>query len=467
MKIKSLFFVLLGVSFSIPTFAQHREFFKENIFNEETDIPVSLGREYYDAVVKHRPIYDLTFEEWFNGPHALASWGGARRFIENNGVVPAISYVGNFASNPGGGKSRGATNTSSVNLGFGIDLHELTQLNALNGWTIGNTWVWRFGDSLTNRRVGNAFNVQQNYGSQTIQLQSLFASYNKDILADWHWTFKFGRFAAGDNFMTKPIYWLYQNNAFDGNPVGVFKQTRLSAYPGSTWAMFSQLTYKDGQYAKAGVYKINTPKQDNQHGLDFDFRGDGVNANFEFGWNINHDASGKSPANISAGLVAQWYDAPHIDNPMSVSNFNCSLYIQADYMIYNMGYVKEDEPYYIVRDSDKWRDLRGLILWGAFQFDPYEYLADMPIFVNGGLLFNAPFKSRADDVICFGVAYGKFSNRYSDFRKNSYEMVFEVNYKYQINRFSFIQPNMQFILHTNGGEYPSALVLGIQYGINL
>ena len=136
-------------------------------------------------------------------------------------------------------------------------------------------------------------------------------------------------------------------------------------------------------------------------------------------------------------------------------------------MIYNMGYVKEDQPYYIVRDSDKWRDLRGLILWGAFQFDPYEYLADMPIFVNGGLLFNAPFKSRADDVICFGVAYGKFSNRYSDFRKDSYEMVFEVNYKYQINRFSFIQPNMQFILHTNGGEYPSALVLGIQYGINL
>ena len=136
-------------------------------------------------------------------------------------------------------------------------------------------------------------------------------------------------------------------------------------------------------------------------------------------------------------------------------------------MIYNMGYVKEREPYYIVRDKDKWRDLRGIILWGAFQYDPYENLADMPIFVNGGLLFNAPFKSRADDVLCFGVAYGRFSDKYSDYRKDSYETVFEVNYKFQINRFSFIQPNVQYILNPNGGEISNALVLGIQFGFNL
>ena len=469
MKTRNIISYLLFylVSFCSSIFAEQREYFIINSFDEESEIPRAFGTQYYDAVVKHKMIYDLTFDEWFNGPHALASLCGARTLVESNGIIPVVSYIGNFASNPVGGISRGASNTSSVNLGLGIDLKDLTDMDSLKGWTIGNTWVWRFGESLTKRRIGNAFNVQQNYGSQTIQLQSIFASYNKDILADWHWTLKFGRFAAGDNFMTKPIYWLYQNNAFDGNPVGVFKQTRLSAYPGSTWAVFSQLTYKDGQYAKAGVYKINTAKQDSSHGLDFDFRGDGVNANFEFGWNINHDDSGKSPANISAGIVAQWYDAPHIDNPMSVSNFNCSIYLQADYMIYNMGYLKDDEPYYIVRDSDKWRDLRGIILWGAIQYDPYDYLADMPIFVNGGLLFNAPFKSRADDVLCFGIAYGRFSDRYSDHRKDSYETVFEVNYKFQINRFSFIQPNIQYILNPNGGGISDALVIGMQFGFNL
>ena len=91
----------------------------------------------------------------------------------------------------------------------------------------------------------------------------------------------------------------------------------------------------------------------------------------------------------------------------------------------------------------------------------------MPVFVNGGVLFNAPFKSRADDVLCFGVAYGKFSNKYADHRSDSYEAVFELNYKVQINRFSFIQPNVQYVLNTNGGEYGDAVVLGIQFGLNL
>ena len=56
-------------------------------------------------------------------------------------------------------------------------------------------------------------------------------AFDKNLHSDIALTFKIGRFAAGDNFMSKPIYWLYQNNAFDGNPVGAFKQTRLSAYP--------------------------------------------------------------------------------------------------------------------------------------------------------------------------------------------------------------------------------------------
>ncbi len=462
-------FASIGLSaiFSTSLLARPREFFLMENFDADTDVPCAFGAEYYDVIVKDRPLYELSFDDWFNGPHALANLCGARRFAEYNGIVPVVSYVGNFAANPVGGMSQGATNTSSINLGLGIDLKQLTGLDSLEGWSIGNTWVWRFGKSLTKERVGNAFNVQQNYGSQTIQMQSLFAAYNKTILADWNWTLKFGRFAAGDNFMSKPIYWLYQNNAFDGNPVGVFKQVKLSAYPGSTWAAFSQLTYKDGQYIKAGVYKINTSKQDTSHGFDFDFKGEGVDANFEIGWDINHDDSGKSPANISAGIISQWCNSPHIDNPNEYSSFNCSMYIQADYMIYNLGYIKRDEPYYIVRNKDKWRDLRGLILWGVIQYDPYENRADMPIFVNGGLLFNAPFESRADDVICFGVAYGKFSDKYVGEKSGSYETVFELNYKAQINRFMFVQPNVQYILNPNGGEHSDALVLGVQFGFNL
>ena len=119
--------------------------------------------------------------------------------------------------------------------------------------------------------------------------------------------FKIGRIAAGDNFMTKPLYWLYQNNAFDGNPVGAFKQTRLPAFPGSAWGAMAQVTDSQGLYLKAGVYQINTEKQDslNMHGLDWSFRGDGVNTNYEIGWDINHDGRRRSGGNIAEGVVAR------------------------------------------------------------------------------------------------------------------------------------------------------------------
>ena len=265
---------------------------------------------------------------------------------------------------------------------------------------------------------------------------------------------------------------MYQNNAFDGNPVGIFKQQKWSAYPAATWAAFFRVDYKDGQYFKAGVYKINTDAQDSphEHGLDWSMSGGGVNANFELGWNFNHDDSGRSPASISIGLATDWYNVPYLSSPKT-TDFSYTVYLQADCMVWNLGNPKKTMPResFIQREKDSYRDLRGLILWGAVQFNPNENTAQMPLFINGGLLFNAPFVERADDVICFGLAYGRFSDKLgpNDFRNDSYELAMEINYKFQVNRFFFIQPNIQYIIHTNGGEYPDALVLGLQFGLNL
>ena len=417
---KKLFTVILGFSATVSSLAIQREYFVGVEYDEISEMPINHGAQYYDNIIKDKYIWELSFDEWFNGPHFSGGWVGIRKKLENRGFVPVITYLGNFAGNPVGGNHKSSTNTSAVYLGYGLDLAELTQMPELKGWNLINAWSWRFGNSLTKEFIGNTFNVQQNYGGQSILLSSLYLSYNSDIDGgDYHMMIKFGRISAGDNFMTKPIYWLYQNNAFDGNPVGAFNQTRLSAYPGSTWGAMGQITDSEGRYFKAGVYKINTARQDSisMHGLDWSFDGDGVNTNYEIGWDINHDNSGRSPGNISAGIIASWYSAPHNDNPLVTSPFNCSIYFQANYMIYNMGYIKRDEPYYIVRESEKYRDLRGIILWGVFQYDPYENLAYMPYFASGGLLFNAPFESRADDVIRFGVAYGKYSDKLTSYER--------------------------------------------------
>lgn len=463
--------ILVFCLFSVTGFAQQQEFFSESVYDVDSEMPLERSKSYYDKLHMQEvypPFYQ--FDNWFDGPYALADWGGTRTYLENNGIVPVITYLGNFAANPSGGAHKGATNTSSVNLGVGFDLYKMTKIKALENWSLVNTWVWRFGNSLTTDFIDNEFNVQQNYGSQTMRMQSLFLSYSTDILDGGNFMIKFGRIAAGDNFMTKPIYWLYMNNAIDGNPVGVFKQTKFSAYPGSTWGIMTRIRSGEGYYFKTGVYQINNDEQDSSsmHGLDFSFDGAlGVNANFELGWDINHDDSTLSPGNISVGLVADWYSAPHLDNPLETSHFNPVIYVQADYMILNMGLTDRSNPRAIKRSDrgDLYRDLRGLVLWGVLQYAPEENLARMPWFVNGGLLFNAPFASRPDDVLCFGVAYGKYSSSLTTPERGSYEIMTELNYKYQVNRFFFVQPDVQFIINTKGGEHPNALVLGMQFGM--
>lgn len=471
MKNKKNLLCLLLILSSAGLFAEQQEFFSEPIYDGDSEMPLDKSQSYYGkkhAEVSYPPFY--SFEDWFDGPYATADWGGFRSYLENNGIVPVFTYLGNFAANPSGGAHRGNTVSSSVNLGVGLDLYEVTKIKALKNWSLVNTWVWRFGNSLTNDFIDNEFNVQQNFGSQTMRMQSLFLSYSKEAFGGGNFMLKFGRIAAGDNFMTKPIYWLYMNNAIDGNPVGVFKQTKFSAYPGSTWGIMTRLDSKEGYYFKAGVYQINNDRQDSpgMHGLDFSFDGAlGVNANFELGWDINHDDSGRSPGNISVGLVADWYSAPHLDNPTQTSHFNPVIYVQADYMILNLGFPDRSKPSVIQRanKSEVYRDLRGLILWGVLQYAPQDNLAMMPLFVNGGLLFNAPFASRPDDVLCFGVAYGKYSNHLRTPQRGSYEIMLELNYKVQVNRFFFFQPDIQYIINTKGGEHPNAFVLGAQFGM--
>ncbi len=439
------------------------------LYDADTGLPLVLGSEYYDKVMANKAIWQLSFEEWFNAPHLTASWFGLRRILEEQGIVPIITHVGDFVGNPTGGMSRGVALANSVSFGFGADLEKLSRTSALKGWTMGNYWSWDFGHDLSKRRIGNSFDVQQAYGDPTLNLSSLFVRYDGDVFSpDWKFMFKAGNFCPDENFLTSPIFWLYQNGAINGNPDGLGNQLRWAT--GNAWGAVVQVKYKDGQYLKAGVFKLNTDAQDapDRHGLEFSFNGVGVNANFEAGWEIRHDDTGKSPGLVAVGLVTDWYDAAHFSNPQEVSTFGYSLYVQADYMVWNLGMVKNDEARYIRRSSDRYRDLRGLILWGTAQYNPNDETAKMPFFVNGGLFFNAPIISRADDVACLGFAYGRYSGKLQDnWLKNSHEAMVEMNYKAQINRFAYIQPTVQYVFNPSGGRYPDALVLGVQFGLNL
>jgi porin len=83
------------------------------------------------------------------------------------------------------------------------------------------------------------------------------------------------------------------------------------------------------------------------------------------------------------------------------------------------------------------------------------------------------FPSRDQDAAVFGLAYGQFSNDYSNagaaYRGNpaSYEMALEWGYRVQLNRFFYVQPDLQYIIRPGGtGNIPDAFVLGAQIGVS-
>jgi porin len=142
------------------------------------------------------------------------------------GITPTVTYVSDIAGNPTGGKSQGVTYAD--NLGLGL-LFDLGKLAGLNGASFLLSMSQRDGNSLSKERVGNVFTIQQVYGGETFHLIDL--AYQQKLLDD-RVELRLGRMGAGDDFLVSPYNYLFMQNGFDGNPVGIFfNSPGMSAYP--------------------------------------------------------------------------------------------------------------------------------------------------------------------------------------------------------------------------------------------
>jgi porin len=71
-----------------------------------------------------------------------------------------------------------------------------------------------------------------------------------------------------------------------------------------------------------------------------------------------------------------------------------------------------------------------------------------------------------------GFVYGNFIDDYADTvaatgaGSPAYEIALEAGYRFQITKFAYVQPNVQWIINPGGtGNIPNALVLGAQMNV--
>ena len=413
-------------------------------------------------------------DEWWRGDALTGDWWGARNWMDKDkGIEFSGTYTTDLAGNPVGGMEQGFTYTDNIAFGAKLDLEKLI---GWNGATFTIAATDRNGTSLSQNYIGNQFTVQQIFGGQTIILTGLHLTQR---LLDDKMEIKVGRFSAGDDFASSPLYWLYMNNGIDGNPQALPVNASFSAYPWASWAARVRIEPSPDWNAMFGLYQVSNKTFNRYpHGVNFSFEPtDGVMFLGQVGWtpeffrrpvkrvetereeneelsDTEEDTHGL-PGHYWFGAYYSTWEYAQFGSTQSAANAY-GFYWHADQKIY------QEAP-----GSDQ-----GLTLWTAFVLSPQENIAKIPFQWNCGVAYQGVVPQRDQDIAMFGLAYGSFSDDYGNAGNAyngdpvSYEMALEWGYRVQFNRFLYAQPNIQYIVQPGGtGSIPDAFVLGLQIGV--
>ena len=131
--------------------------------------------------------------------HLLEELDGTRTWLEDQGIVPTLTFVTDSLGNPCGGQEQGFMTANNVGLDLNFDLEKL---GVLEGGSFLFSMSYRFGGSLSANYIHNVFTVQQVFGGETFRVVNL--AYLQKLLDD-RVEFRLGRIAAGDDFLVPPV----------------------------------------------------------------------------------------------------------------------------------------------------------------------------------------------------------------------------------------------------------------------
>lgn len=420
-------------------------------------------------------------QQYLNGDAALGNMFGIRDALVYHGVTLFGSYEANMAGNPVGGRSQGFAYADNFDFGIRLDLQKII---GWQGATFTVNGVDRNGQSLTNNHIGNFYQVQQLYGVQTFMFYGMYLTQK---FWDDKISLKLGRFATNEDFATSPIYGLYMGNGIDGNPKSLVSSGAFSSYPGSVWAARVKVEPTKETNFSFGVYQTNDRLYyEGRHGFDWSMQnGDGVMMIGQVGWSpeffkkpVSTGAagatSGKSisdgksvksfkdtvemkglPGNYWFGAYVSLWNVPQFGSTNKGSGVY-GFYWHADQMVF------QESP----------GSGQGLTLWGDIVLQPDESVNIIPFQVSGGAVYKGLIPLRDEDVLIFGVVYGKFSRDYAGAIADqglgvpNYEITMEAGYRIQLTKFTYVMPDVQYIINPSGtGNIGNALVLGARIGV--
>jgi carbohydrate-selective porin OprB len=115
---------------------------------------------------------------------------------------------------------------------------------------------------------------------------------------------------------------------------------------------------------------------------------------------------------------------------------------------------------------------QGLSMFNLVSYAP-KYNNLYPFYFQSGLVYKGLIPGRDKDLTMFSVAYGSYSyyntvNRQNNGREGQdYTMFLEGGYRFQINKWVFVQPFAQYVIRPNGTDaVQNAFILGTSLSLN-
>jgi porin len=418
------------------------------------------------------------FDDWVSGKYALGDFGGVRTRLEEKGVDFFAYYTADVAGNPVGGVDPGHL-TYTDDFYFGVNLY----LSKLLGWTGTSLFIngiRRDGHSLTDKYVGSIYNAQQDYGGENIFLYDVALEQS---LFDDKFSIKLGRMSASDDFNNSPLYNLYMTNGIDGDVRNVLFDTQFSAYPFNTWAART-VYYPTKEIAvKLGVFQTTSNVfARSRNGIDWDIRGDdGVYLIGQINWSPEFferpvPGTGKSGSDGGKAGAITSGTPPEMKGLEGHYNFGGSYSPWKGFTEFGTGrqrassygfFAHADQVVYQENPGSK----KALTLWAAGAVYPQNDISIVPYQAEGGIVWQGLIPKRDEDKLILGAVYGKFSRNYANLvedagkGKAGSESVFEAAYRFQLTKFLFIQPDLQFYLTPFGtGRIDDVFIVGSHTG---
>lgn len=390
---------------------------------------------------------------WFESEYMTGNWGGLRQKLVDKGIRFFGNFHTTFLGNPIGGESKGFEYAGQLIVGSEFDLEKLAKIGGLK-FIVSGSWIT--GRSLSDRHIGNVFNVSEvfnlNLGFtfddnsyrlyQLLLEQSLFND-KINIAA--------GRMATLTEFANLEILSYYVNTAFNENAGSIKRNIpTITTDPFSTWGVRLRLNPIDQFYIMSGIYVSNPEnKHADNNGVDFSFDGGALWLG-EIGYSPSLNVTTHAlPGNYKLGMLIDTSEFEVFNRPGRTKSDNYGFYIFMDQMLY-----KENS-----------RDNQGFIFFSVFTYFPQEEINKFPFYYAGGLAYVGLLRNRPHDKTGFGFLIGEFSD---DLPEQDYEMILELTYKMQANKWLVIQPQAQYVVHPDGNQnIDDALVLGFKFELEL